>query len=261
MLDSLPDIVHFRSHYLADRDSSLLENLKHKVRYILPTHLSRKALKGEAIAYHFFLKSYHFPRFTIWDKCYKRSLLLKAHSVLPPISQLTMAEDMLKFFAIAFFAKSYVSVDKRLYFYCLNATSSTQDRGKILARITQMHAIIKVLKHLKIAQDSKTLQSLITQRMINNLKSLIILELRFTPLQELQSQFLQEDAPIYHWLNTQLGGGQELYAQLFENLLYLAYILEAKSHLYPHICLYFKLWAYQALKGSFSIHFRRKHYA
>lgn len=257
MLDSAPDIIHFKSHYLADKNSTILNNLKHKVRYILPTHFSSKNLQNEAIAYNFFLKSYHFPRFTIWDKCYKATLLQKAHSALAPISQnLTMAEDMLKFIAITKFAKSYIGVNERLYVYCLNAISATQNQSKILERITQMQLIRKSLKILN-SDSASEIQRQIAKRMRSNLKALMILELR-----NLEDFSCLDSADLHpaicKWLKSsvfriksqksKIGGGQQLYSSaLFENLLYFAYILEAKSYIYSYICLYFQLWIYQTL--------------
>ena len=74
----LPDIIHFRAYYPICSNAKIIENLKHKLRYILPTRFSPKPLQGVQIAYNFFLKSKNFPKFTLWDKCYKTTLTKQA---------------------------------------------------------------------------------------------------------------------------------------------------------------------------------------
>ena len=51
-LQSLPDIVHFKARYQGSKNASLLENLKHKARYILPTQWSAKPLRDSEIAHN-----------------------------------------------------------------------------------------------------------------------------------------------------------------------------------------------------------------
>ena len=178
-LQSLPDIVHFKARYQGSKNASLLENLKHKARYILPTQWSAKPLRDSEIAYNFFLKSKHFPKFTLWDKCYKASLIKQALPYFEDIpTSLNMAEDMLKFFVLASLARSYVSVDSRLYVYCLNATSITQNPDAHTKKIRDMHHIIKALKNLSEEIRAPYARE-IAHTMSDHLRALIVLESRF----------------------------------------------------------------------------------
>ncbi|RDU52456.1 glycosyltransferase family 2 protein [Helicobacter sp. MIT 00-7814] len=179
------DIIHFKAHYLGDKNASFVENCKHKLRYLLPTRFSRAPLQNEQIAYNFFLKSKQFPKFTLWDKCYKASLLKQSALYLESITRpLTMAEDMLKFFVIASLAKSYVSINRRLYFYALNSTSTTQNTRNTHKKIADMCFIAQYLGDLSKGALAKALSATpnflesIATRMSYNLCALIVLELR-----------------------------------------------------------------------------------
>lgn len=177
--ENLPDIVHFKATYRGSTNASLLENLKHKARYILPTQWSAKPLRDSEIAYNFFLKSKHFPKFTLWDKCYKASLIKQALPYFKDVpTSLNMAEDMLKFFVLASLARSYVSVDSRLYVYCLNATSITQNPDAHTKKIRDMHHIIKALKNLSEEIHAPYARE-IAHTMSDHLRALIVLESRF----------------------------------------------------------------------------------
>ncbi len=185
---NLPDIIHFRPAYRGSSQASLSANCLHKLRYILPTRFSHKPLQNEQIAYNFFLKSTQFPKFTLWDKCYKTSLI---RQILPFMEcfiplKLTMAEDMLKFFAISALAKSYVSLDERLYIYCLNHSSITQNIKAKDKKIADMCYISEALPSLatQLEQNTKSTKSpslmpQIAKRLCHNLTALIILESRF----------------------------------------------------------------------------------
>lgn len=181
-LESAPDIIHFKSHYTANKQTKMIAKLTHYTRYALPTRFSKAHLHNEQIASNFFLASKQFPKFTIWDKCYKTSLVKKT---LPFIEnfiplRLTMAEDMLKFFVISAFAKSYVSVDSRLYVYCLNDSSITQNPQAKQKKINDMSYIIQALHSLsKELKSHNALMPTIAQVMSKNLAALIILESRF----------------------------------------------------------------------------------
>ena len=178
-LQSLPDIVHFKARYQGSKNASLLENLKHKARYILPIQWSAKPLRDSEIAHNFFLKSKHFPKFTLWDKCYKASLIREALPYFADFStSLNMAEDMLKFFVLASLAKSYVSVDARLYVYCLNATSITQSQSAREKKIHDMRHIIKALGNLGEELHTPHARE-IAHTMSDHLRALIVLESRF----------------------------------------------------------------------------------
>lgn len=180
-LESAPDIIHFKSHYTANKQTKMIAKLTHYTRYALPTRFSKAPLHNEQIAYNFFLDSKQFPKFTIWDKCYKTALVKKT---LPFIEnfiplRLTMAEDMLKFFVISAFAKSYVSVDSRLYVYCLNDSSITQNPQAKQKKINDMSYIIQALHSLsKELKSHNALMPTIAQVMSKNLAALIILESR-----------------------------------------------------------------------------------
>ena len=178
-LQSLPDIVHFKARYQGSKNASLLENLKHKARYILPTQWSAKPLRDSEIAYNFFLKSKHFPKFTIWDKCYKTELLRESLLYLRHISTpICIVDDMVLFFVIASLAKSYTSTRKRLICYCLNQTSISQDARKKQRRIDEMRNAIEafeILSKMLETRDSKQ----IAHTMSDHLRALILLESRF----------------------------------------------------------------------------------
>ena len=182
-LESATDIIHFKSHYTANKQAKLLAKLTHYTRYALPTRFSKAPLHNEQIAYNFFLNSKQFPKFTIWDKCYNTALVKKT---LPFIEnfiplRLTMAEDMLKFFVISAFAKSYVSVDSRLYVYCLNDSSITQNPQAKQKKISDMCHIISALCPLSHSLESiNPLMPRIAQTISKNLAALIILESRLS---------------------------------------------------------------------------------
>ena len=180
-LESAPDIIHFKSHYTANKQTKPLAKLIHYLRYILPTRFCKTPLHNEQIAYNFFLDSRQFPKFTLWDKCYKTSLVKKTLPYLESFTsqKLLMAEDMLKFFVISAFAKSYVSVDSRLYVYCLNDNSITQNPQAKLKKINDMCYIISALRPLSHSLESiNPLMSRIAQTMSKDLAALIILESR-----------------------------------------------------------------------------------
>ena len=52
----------------------------------------------------------------LWGKCYKKSLLLKAFSLIP-FCYCVMAEDFLIMFLVAYFTDSYSFIEKDVYFY------------------------------------------------------------------------------------------------------------------------------------------------
>ena len=89
-----------------------------------------------------------------------------------------MAEDMLKFFVLASLAKSYVSVDARLYVYCLNATSITQSQSAREKKIRDMRHIIKALENLSEELHTPHARE-IARTMSDHLRALIVLESRF----------------------------------------------------------------------------------
>lgn len=172
------DILHFKAHYPANPNTPLLAKLTHYIRYILPTRFSKAPLYNEQIAYNFFLDSKQFPKFTLWDKCYNTTLLRQVckcftDSSFTPI----VADDMLFFLAIVAIAKSYTSIDKRLYFYCLNAQSSMQAPSKKQRRIDSFAYVANALHSLRL--DSSLLPK-IAETMSKNLAALIILESRLS---------------------------------------------------------------------------------
>ena len=174
-----PDIIHFKARYQGEQTAPLLANLAHKTRYILPTQWSAKPLRDSEIAHNFFLKSKHFPKFTIWDKCYKTELLRESLLYLRHISTpICIVDDMVLFFVIASLAKSYTSTRKRLICYCLNQTSISQDARKKQRRIDEMRNAIEafeILSKMLETRDSKQ----IAHTMSDHLRALILLESRF----------------------------------------------------------------------------------
>lgn len=181
--ESAPDIIHFKSHYTANKQTKMIAKLTHYTRYALPIRFSKAPLHNEQIASNFFLASKQFPKFTIWDKCYKTALVKKTLPYLESFTsqKLLMAEDMLKFFVISAFAKSYVSVDSRLYVYCLNDSSITQNPQAKQKKINDMCHIIQALHSLsKELKSHNALMPTIAQVMSKNLAALIILESRLS---------------------------------------------------------------------------------
>ena len=174
-----PDIIHFKARYQGEQTAPLLANLAHKTRYILPTQWSAKPLLDSEMAHNFFLKSKHFPKFTIWDKCYKTELLRESLLYLRHISTpICIVDDMVLFFVIASLAKSYTSTRKRLICYCLNQTSISQDARKKQRRIDEMRNAIEafeILSKMLETRDSKQ----IAHTMSDHLRALILLESRF----------------------------------------------------------------------------------
>ena len=174
-----PDIIHFKARYQGEQTAPLLANLAHKTRYILPTQWSAKPLRDSEIAHNFFLKSKHFPKFTLWDKCYKTELLRESLLYLRHISTpICIVDDMVLFFVIASLAKSYTSTRKRLICYCLNQTSISQDARKKQRRIDEMRNAIEafeILSKMLETRDSKQ----IAHTMSDHLRALILLESRF----------------------------------------------------------------------------------
>ncbi|ETD26972.1 hypothetical protein HMPREF2087_01366 [Helicobacter canis NCTC 12740] len=169
-------ILHFKASYKADPHTPLLARLTHYARYILPTRFCKAPLYNEQIASNFFLDSRQFPKFTLWDKCYDTELLRQAcghftDSSFTPI----VADDLLFFLVIASLATSYISLDKRLYFYCLNTHSSMQNPSKRVRRIESFTYVANALHTLEL--DSSLLPQ-ITRTMSKDLAALIILESR-----------------------------------------------------------------------------------
>ncbi|WP_434062734.1 glycosyltransferase family 2 protein [Helicobacter zhangjianzhongii] len=169
-------ILHFKAHYTATAKAPLLAKLTHYARYALPTRFCKTPLHNEQIAYNFFLDSRQFPKFTLWDKCYKASLLRHAcahfiDSSFTPI----VADDMLFFLVVASLATSYIGIDKRLYFYCLNTHSSMQAPSKKARRIESFSYVANALHSLKL--DSRLLPQIV-RIMSKDLAALIILESR-----------------------------------------------------------------------------------
>lgn len=169
-------ILHFKAHYAAAPKAPLLAKLTHYTRYALPTRFSKAPLYNEQIASNFFLDSRQFPKFTLWDKCYDTELLRQAcghfaDSSFTPI----VADDLLFFLVIASLATSYISLDKRLYFYCLNTHSSMQNPSKRVRRIESFTYVANALHTLEL--DSSLLPQ-ITRTMSKDLAALIILESR-----------------------------------------------------------------------------------
>ena len=170
------DILHFKAHYTAAPKAPLLAKLTHYTRYALPTRFSKAPLYNEQIASNFFLDSRQFPKFTLWDKCYNTALLRQACEHFPD-SHFTpiVADDLLFFLVIASLATSYISLDKRLYFYCLNTHSSMQNPSKRVRRIESFTYVANALHTLEL---NSSLLPQIARAMSKDLAALIILESR-----------------------------------------------------------------------------------
>lgn len=176
------DILHFKAYYPANPHTPLLAKLTHYIRYILPTRFSKAPLYNEQITYNFFLDSKQFPKFTLWDKCYKNNLLQKTLPYLESLKnqKLIMAEDMLHFFVIATLATSYVGINQTFYAYCLNHASIMQNTTASRKKIADMQVITQTLHKLAPLLHSTNIYALqIANQMSKNLAALIILESRF----------------------------------------------------------------------------------
>ena len=259
-------ILHFKAHYTAAPKAPLLAKLTHYTRYALPTRFSKAPLYNEQIAYNFFLDSRQFPKFTLWDKCYKASLLRQAcghftDSHFTPI----VADDLLFFLVIASLATSYISLDKRLYFYCLNTHSSMQNPSKRVRRIESFSYVANALHTLEL--DSSLLPQ-ITRTMSQDLAALIILESRLldsrasTPSSTQSVKIARRGggsariytssthAPCGSWAypSTQDPSIYALYHIALSALLHsIAAVLGTLPYLYSHFCLYLKPRQNQAL--------------
>lgn len=72
---------------------------------------------GEMVNFCFKDKKYGF---TLWNKIYKGDIVRKAMSYYPD-ERFNLAEDMLAFFLIAFFSKTYAATEEKYYFYNFGA--------------------------------------------------------------------------------------------------------------------------------------------
>lgn len=232
-----PDIIHFKAFYQGDKNASLLANITHKARYILPNQWSKAPLRDSQIAYNFFLKSKHFPKFTIWDKCYSMELLRESLAYLQHITApICIVDDMVLFFVISHLAQNYTSTRKRLVCYCLNQTSMSQDSQKTHRRIDEMCNAIKAFEFLsKIFEAHNSKQ--IAHTLSEYLRALIILESRFDSC-----------------VGTKGGGNaqisttrQMVQVAIPAHMLRFSKILESLSDLCAHCRLYPKLWQNQTL--------------
>ncbi len=241
-----PDIIHFKAIYAGDSTTSLIANILHKARYVLPTQWSAKPLKNAAIAYNFFLKSKHFPKFTLWDKCYKLSLLQCSLFYLQHIqTPLSKATDMLMFFVLANLAKSYVGIDSRLYVYCLNATSITQNPNAAPKRIQDMQKIATMLQ--TIATNLNTSYAAQIAQMLNaQLRSLIALESRFETSTKCQKGGGRLSRYVIPTLQANI-------SSISARMLRLAQILESLAYLCAHYYVYIQFWQNQALSNISAI--------
>ena len=261
---NLPDIIHFHPAYRGSSQASLSANCLHKLRYILPTRFSHKPLQNEQIAYNFFLKSAQFPKFTLWDKCYKTSLI---RQILPFMEcfiplKLTMAEDMLKFFAISALAKSYVSLDERLYIYCLNHSSITQNIKAKDKKIADMCYISEALHSLGNELETyNPLMPFLSQVMVKKLAALIILESRFLDNEGGGRNYTCTTSIPYRICPYSITKDSEIYSlyplTLCALLLTFLAILESLSYLYSLNRISFKLYSYQALNSFYHLFARR----
>ncbi|WP_394909438.1 glycosyltransferase family 2 protein [uncultured Helicobacter sp.] len=202
-----PDIIHFKAFYQGDKNASLLANITHKARYILPNQWSKAPLRDSQIAYNFFLKSKHFPKFTLWDKCYKASLLKEMLPYFGHIhTPLNKATDMVTFFVIANLAKHYISLKTQLYVYCLNHHSITHNPNAKAKRISDMQDVIYTIQTL--SQNLKApYAAIIAHTLSNHLRALIILESRFDScvgtkggaMQDYTQNLAHQQSPLSLW--------------------------------------------------------------
>lgn len=185
------DITHYKISYDNHSKHSKLSNFLHLLRFFLPENHKKdtKLLSNDSILKHFFLSSYHFPKMTLWDKCYSQKIIQKA-ILYQSASEtpLIFAEDVFFFFLLAKEATSYQSIQQKLYHYCLNPNSTTQHRSheKSLQKIASLQSIFQELQTI---QTQTKLQSKVLKRLQNIIQSQIILECRFKPKSYLSSCF------------------------------------------------------------------------
>lgn len=113
----------------------------------------------------------------LWGKLYKKSLLEKAFALIPRC-YCVMAEDLLIFFMISYFATSYSFVEKPVYFYNYGRGVSSNDEIVNLDRwdrICSSSTVFTILKMLIPSEIQLTeLQAQYLQKICNQyLKSLI----------------------------------------------------------------------------------------
>ena len=260
------DILHFKAHYTAAPKAPLLAKLTHYTRYALPTRFSKAPLYNEQIASNFFLDSRQFPKFTLWDKCYNTALLRQACEHFPD-SHFTpiVADDLLFFLVIASLATSYISLDKRLYFYCLNTHSSMQNPSKRVRRIESFTYVANALHTLEL---NSSLLPQIARAMSKDLAALIILESRLldsrasTPSSAQSVKIARRgggSARIYTSLS-HTPCGSWIYPSTQDSKVYalcpltlsallcaIAAVLGTLPYLYSYVCLYRKFRQSQAL--------------
>ncbi|HIV48854.1 MAG TPA: glycosyltransferase family 2 protein [Candidatus Helicobacter avicola] len=232
-----PDIIHFKAFYQGDKNASLLANITHKARYILPNQWSKAPLRDSQIAYNFFLKSKHFPKFTIWDKCYKASLLREILPYFEHIhTSLNKATDMVTFFVIANLAKHYISLKTPLYVYCLNHHSITHNPNAKAKRISDMQDVIHTIQTL--SQNLKApYADTIAHTLSEHLRALIILESRFDSCVGTKGGGNTQISTARQMVQVAIPAHMPRFSKILESLSDLC----AHSHLYP------KLWQNQTL--------------
>lgn len=185
------DITHYKISYDNYSNRLSLANLLHFLRFFLPENHKKdtKLLSRDSILEYFFLSSYHFPKMTLWDKCYSQKIIQKTILYQQTNNTpLIFAEDIFFFFLLANKANSYQSIHQKLYHYCLNPSSTTQHKSheKSLQKIISLRSI---LKELQTIQTQTEIQSKAVARLQNIIQSQIILEYRFEPKKYLSSCF------------------------------------------------------------------------
>lgn len=118
------DIVHGKGELFSAGDveipvdvkeEEVLKAKEHKLKKITNVYMGE--ISGSDIFNGYLVEKNHCG--FLWGKLYKRELYLEAFDKIPPMF-CTMAEDVIQYFWLTYFAKKYVGINKCVYEYCDN---------------------------------------------------------------------------------------------------------------------------------------------
>ena len=117
----------------------------------------------------------------LWGKLYKRELYLEAFDKIPPMF-CTMAEDVIQYFWLTYYAKKYVGILENVYFYCDNTGISSFKIIDNLDRWEQVCSVASVFTALYTSideynirlteEEKKSISNLCCYYVANNLRQL-----------------------------------------------------------------------------------------
>lgn len=123
------DVIHFNSKAILDDNIKLSNKEKEKLRMKVEWYVSsirnfvnEKYLFDEVV-------NEKIPH-NMWGKAYKSNIIKKITEYIPDI-KLMNAEDMLQSLMIYYFASSYSSINKQLYYYYISVGESNKDTSNL----------------------------------------------------------------------------------------------------------------------------------